>query len=495
MNRERPSRFPKHYSDIRSAASDPADFISDAAYPMAPELYNDGIARRDYATEVKDVTDGDADGDDELVTNDEDEEDNATNNLNDEAGASGEAIDEDYFTTPIATRFTNTEPSAADSPRPGASRRIALHHRTLSTNTILYAPEADRQHSDSSASAWPAMAPRTLSRPISSRPTPVSTPIAPRGGDGLRSPRRSLYMTSRPRLTTDTSGSSMARTVPSNHRTSGLSLDIPTTLTTVTSGSRKTPTRRRSFVEFDGLSTADDAFTGAPSSLPTRTSLLSSGRRHSGGSGSGGGGGNTRASRAMMARMKSLEDSLGHMVREMRVLRMSVPNTAHNSDDGLVGGGGGGGIGARPAPQRFSVGSDPSSVGGGGGGDQSLPLIEIAGHGHGSVGRAAGLKRSKTNPRRVPGRRAAATAVGYWRSPSSREGIGSGSIAAAGLGIRGRHHGDGGGDMVEGKGKEKEVRQPLLLPRSSSSFGDSPAMSPDPEEVEGGEGFAKGTSL
>ncbi|GAB1318899.1 Integral membrane channel protein [Madurella fahalii] len=495
MNRERPSRFPRHYSDIRSAASDPADFISDAAFPTAPEMYKDGIARRDYATEVKDITDGDADGDDELVTNDEDEEDNATNNLNDEAGASGETIEEDYFTTPVATRFTNAELSSADSPRPGAARRMALHHRTLSTNTILYAPETDQQYSDSSASAWPAIAPRALSRPVSSRPTPVASPVAPRGGDSLRSPRRSLYMAARPRLTTETSGSSMARTMPSNHRTSGLSLDIPATLTTTTttsSGSRKPPARRRSLVDFDGPSAADDAFGGAPSSLPTRTSVLSSERRHSGDSG----GGNTRASRAMMAKMKSLEDSLGHMVREMRVLRMSVPNTAHNSDDGLVSGGGSGSGERTAPPQRFSVGSDPSSVGGGGA-RHPLPLIEIADHGHGSGGRAGGLRRSRTTPRRVPGRRTTAAAgIGYWRSPSSKEGVGSGSSAVPGLGIRGRYHGEGGEDAVMGKGKGKEVRQPPLLPRSSSSFGGGPAMSPDfEEEVGGGGGFSKGTSL
>lgn len=507
MNRERPSRIPRHYSDIRSAASDPADFVSDAAFPIARGIHTDGISRRDYAIEVKDNTDGDADGDDELVTNDEDEEDNATNNLDDRAAASGDAIEEDYFTTPVASRFTNLELSSADSPRPGASRRMALHHRTLSTNTILYAPEeTDRQCSDSSASAWPALASRPLSRPITARHTPVATPIAPRGGDGRRSPRRSLYMTTRPRLTTETSGSSMARTTP-NSRPSGLTLEIPAIGGSGGSGSRRLlPARRRSLVDLDMISSdhhllsaaaADDAFDGGPSSLPTRTGMLSSEaqdeRRHNGG------GGNNRMSRAMLAKIKSLEDSLGDMVREMRGLRMSVPNTAHNSDDGLGVGGESDERRRPPATNtgRFTVGSDPSSVGGGGGGG-SEALIEVAGAPYYTQGgRVAGLRRSRTNPRRVPGagsRRGAApgagVAVGYWRSPTSTkdraEGGGSSAGAAAGLGIAGRdRHTEGRmARPVEGKGKgkEKETRP------ASGSSGDSPGLSPDMEGIGGGAG-------
>ncbi len=38
-------------------------------------------------------------------------------------------------------------------------------------------------------------------------------------------------------------------------------------------------------------------------------------------------------SRLMLAKMKTLEESLGDVVREMRVLRSAVPSTAHNSGD------------------------------------------------------------------------------------------------------------------------------------------------------------------
>ncbi|KAK3294872.1 uncharacterized protein B0H64DRAFT_197170 [Chaetomium fimeti] len=519
MNRERPSRIPKHYSDIRSTASDPADFISDAPYPMAPAIYDDGIARRDYAVEVKENTDGDADGDDELVTNDEDEGDDMTNAMDDLGPVREDAIDEDYFTTPVAARFAPAELSV-DSPRPTTSRRIPLHTRTLSTNTILYAPEDSQPYSSSSASGGP------FSRPLSTRHTPIATPLTP--GAGRRSPRRALYLASRPR--------SMIQQSTAPHRsTGGLTLDIPN------SGFANgvPPPRRRSLADL--LETTTTAADADANHENARETLSQDDARSNG----------TDVDRRMLARMQSLEASLGHMVREMRTLtsaapaggggggrrRKSVPGlAAWNSDEGVVGaanavnaGGGGVGVGvgtagarswgryhqphaqhhhhSHPREQlqqqqyqqhmergRVVVGSDPSSVSG-------LALIEVAGRererdavreregerlisgskrvrgvvGSGGGGGGGGGGNSPAvatpSPRRsatmTPGRRTA----GVWRSPR-------GEGPAAGLGIKG---------AVREKGKEKERGRASLSPRTE--MGMSP-LGRDDESVS-----TKGISL
>ncbi|KAH6856639.1 hypothetical protein B0I37DRAFT_79917 [Chaetomium sp. MPI-CAGE-AT-0009] len=463
MNRERPSRFPKHYSDIRSTASDPADFIADAPYPMAPAVYDDGIARRDYAVEVKENTDGDADGDDELVTNDEDEGDDMTNAMEDLGAVGEDAIDEDYFTTPVAARFAPAELSV-DSPRPTTSRRIPLHTRTLSTNTILYAPEDPHTYSSSSASGQP------FSRPLSMRHAPIATPLTP--GAGRRSPRRSLYLGSRPRSMIQSS------TVP--HRsTGGLTLEIPNS----GSANGPPPARRRSLADLLVTTGA-----GANNNDTTRDTLSQDDARSN----------STDVDRLMLARMQSLEASLGNMVREMRTLtsapggrrRKSVPGlAAWNSDEGAV-------AAAATARSwgryhqphahhhhhsshhsrelqqqqqqqyqhymergRVVVGSDPSSVSGpalievaererdaeremererermGGGPRRVRAVTGGSGGGGGNGGAVATSSPRRSATTMTPGRRA-----GAWRSPRGD--------GPAGLGIKGA--------PVREKGKERE---------------------------------------
>lgn len=44
---------------------------------------------------------------------------------------------------------------------------------------------------------------------------------------------------------------------------------------------------------------------------------------------------NARMGKLMLAKMKTLEESMSDMVREMRVLRSAVPSTAYNSGDEL----------------------------------------------------------------------------------------------------------------------------------------------------------------
>ncbi|KAK3323415.1 hypothetical protein B0T19DRAFT_203425 [Cercophora scortea] len=375
MNREKPWRLPRHYSDARSAASDPADLISNAPYPGGSGAYHDGVARRDYATVLKGNVDVDADGDDELVTNDEDETDNGTNNQEEIQGHPAEAVDEeDYFTTPVATRFGNSELLSAGSsaharqrnlasPRPGLSRRQTLHSRTLSTNTILYAPQdARKQQSSSSPSSHPK------SRPLSTRQTTATTTTADTAPatPGHRSPRRSLCIAAaRPR--TAGPARDVARTAPSQ---TTLAVDIP---------GRKAPIRRMSSVELDTSSDlnavlAADDFGAVPSSFATQMNQAMAaamlGKSQQGDS--------DRMSRLMLAKMKTLEESLGDVVREMRVLRSTVPSTAHNSGDEASGSG--------KRPKKISGGS----------GSPGPATIEIAGR---------GPRRPRTGMMRTPERR------------------------------------------------------------------------------------------
>lgn len=483
MNRDRPSRIPRHYSDIRSTASDPADFIFDAPYPVMPtSMYNDGVVRRDHAhahaASVKEQVDAAADGDDELVTNDEDEGDDATNTIDGRGFSGANVIEEDYFTTPVGTRFSSGGDLGIDSPRPPTSRRIPLHTRTLSTNTILYAPEEAQPYSSSSASAHP------FPRPPSTRHGGlVATPLTPGNGNGngrRSSPRRSFYLGSRPR--------SMIQ--PSNRAgSSGLTLDIPTT------SPLYKPPRRRSLADLLLTPSAYDnsgvGRAGPGSGMGPGTGTFSPAGRSSSDAAAARGSG-AEVNKLMLARMKSLEESLGSMVKEMRTLRRrSVPNTAANSDDGVLGDRFWGGRqhhrqnhphSAYPYSQSHSqhhqhhqsqhhhqhhrsergehrqqqsyhsrsvVGSDPSSISGVGSGGG--PLME------GGVAMATSTTRRATVPSRKEKTGAAAAAAaatgggggsgsgGVWKSPKA-EGL------PAGLGI------NKGGVIVrnDSKGKEKE---------------------------------------
>ena len=411
--RDLPVRF-RHFSDVKSAASDPVDLFSNPPFPLGPDLLGDRISRQDHSREAKDNTD--ADGDDELVTNDEDEEDNITNPLENQSRQAAGADEEDYFTTPTGTRFTNAEletgaSTVHASPQqktplagPSSSRRNPMHSRTLSTTTILYAPQtAQRPGSSSSASVGPSSHPR--SRPLSGRPTPIGTPVAPT--TGRRSPRRSIYLASRPHPIV--APREMARTAP--NRPAVLGLDIP---------GRKGPPRRQDSIDLDASSeliaalAADDTLGAVPSSFATQMALATGLLTPLGKSQD-----NARMNRLMLAKMKTLEESLGDVVREMRVLRSTVPSTAQNSgDDGSL----------KNLPRRF----DPGSLSGGSAGP---PVIEVA------RGSRMATKRTKSAPRPLEQR------------PGSRR------------------------SMTEDKADEDEPETPPIRPRSKGK-GKAPLLPP-----------------
>ncbi|CAK7272372.1 hypothetical protein SEPCBS119000_005090 [Sporothrix epigloea] len=255
MHRERggSNRF-RYMSEVRSAASDPVDLTSLSAMPgLDQDMRSSGIRhppRSPFDAAFKDHTD--AEGDDELVTN-EDDEDEATNtgdngpesthsrggipltshNPDDGVGLdTEEEEDGDLFATPIASRFLDVAArspesykavdddnedgvdavggvygrrmgnlAAAVSPPKLASSRWAVHSRALSTNTILFNPPNTDSSDDLvlrqlpstphfAPSPKPAQRPR--SRQMTSRHDTKATAAMPSTPttSGQRSPRK-----------------------------------------------------------------------------------------------------------------------------------------------------------------------------------------------------------------------------------------------------------------------------------------------------------------
>lgn len=427
VNRDRSRRF-RHFSDARSFASDPADLMSNAAYPMAPDFYYEGISRRDHAAEVHNHTD--ADGDDELVTNDEEEEDNATNAAEHDRARQPIIEEEETFATPIATRFGNLastpprpsvhqEQKTPASPRAGPSRRRGLHNRTMSTNTILYAPqEAPSPRGSPAGSLEPAS--NITPRPPINRHIPADS--SPAGPAGHPSPRRSLYTASRPQPVLP--ARDVARTA--FNRSALLGLDIP---------ARQAAPRRRSSVDQDPSSelnaamAADDTLGAVPSSFATQMALAMTPHLNLAAKSAGAAerDSNNRMSRLMLAKMKTLEESLGDVVREMRVLRSAVPSTAQNSGDD--GNDGRKGTGLGPG-LRYRVGSGSTS------GSAGPALIEVAAA---RERRGGGLRRSKTT----------AAARSGDRRPASRRSLGEERVGMGPHESRGKSKDKGKGKAVE----------------------------------------------
>ncbi|KAI0541068.1 hypothetical protein GGR58DRAFT_457786 [Xylaria digitata] len=314
MSRELPRRF-RTLSDVRSAASDPADLVSNNGFP--PSRVSD-LDARVTEHESKDFTD--ADGDDELITNDEDEDEVAGESRQENTSPVDQ--EEDYFTTPMASRRQSLVPPSVDpahSVSPGmggTTRRQGLHNRTFSTNTILYNPQEISRHepSPSSISEEPT-GPR--SRPRTSR---LSTTIEPHAPTGTRSPRRTIQ------YATD----NIARPRP---------IPKPTLNRTVLSvmDPRRQQRKLPSSVHSDNTGLLVDTkneLGAVPASFATQmamatgqirglrgTSSVERERENA-----------NRMSKLVLARMKTLEESFADVAREVQLMRSAVP-TAQNSAD------------------------------------------------------------------------------------------------------------------------------------------------------------------
>ncbi|KAI1737260.1 hypothetical protein F4680DRAFT_451072 [Xylaria scruposa] len=314
MTRELPRRF-RTLSDVRSAASDPADLISNSGFPSRVG----GLDFQATEHEAKDFTD--ADGDDELVTNDEDYDDEVANESRQQSISHAE---QDYFNMPIASHRHSLVPSSNDSVdrRPartmtsgtgGTTRRHGLHSRTLSTNTILYNPQEVGRHglSPSSVSEGPA---EPRSRPKTSRlVTEQST------STGIRSPRRTIQYADE--------NVARPRPVPKT----ALSRDALLTI-----DPRQQQRRLPSSVNSDitGLLADTKNELGAvPASFATQMAMATGQLRgHRTDSAERARENADRMSRLVLARMKTLEESFADVAREVQLMRSAVP-TAQNSAD------------------------------------------------------------------------------------------------------------------------------------------------------------------
>ncbi|KAL2754475.1 hypothetical protein ACRALDRAFT_1042118 [Sodiomyces alcalophilus JCM 7366] len=321
----------RQFSDVRSAASDPADLMSQSNAPRG-SWSRSHVFRPTRDDELRDHTDADADGDDELVTNDEEEEDAATNTGEDQNnGRDLQAQEMDYFTTPVSARFPPAAVSASSqdvsssktpgvSPRSGNPRRLGLHSRTLSTNTILYAPQNHRRDvSTSSASPIEHTTTPARSRPLSARASVVGTP----SGSRQRSPRRRLYMTTsktRPLVPPR----EMAHTAPN-----------PALAAPLEPRQRLGGARRLSSVDVSTMSdnthllagAANDPTAGLPSSFQTQMAMaLMKDSRF--GLPAIDAADRDRMGRLVLARMKTLEESMADVARELRELKSTAGSTA-----------------------------------------------------------------------------------------------------------------------------------------------------------------------
>lgn len=317
MSRDFPKRF-RHVSDVRSAASDPADLVSNSGFPVADIRELNGQIDEQQAR-YKDQTE--ADGDDEFITNDEDEEDEIAA-ASRRASKAEEQEQDDYFTTPTASRRGPLIPSldssshhrspTITSPRTGnLPRRQGLHSRTLSTNTILYAPQGPTRHglSPSSISEEPSGA---RSRPRTSR---LATTVESSEPNGTRSPRKAQNaLPVRPRAIPTRSAPNRPPLLNSNPRI-----------------------RRLSSVDVDinsdmGLD-AHNEFANVPSSFATQMAMAT-GQLKALSRGTQDREDADRMSRLVLARMKTLEESFADVVKEMRVLASTVPTAQNSGDDG-----------------------------------------------------------------------------------------------------------------------------------------------------------------
>ncbi|KAJ3572922.1 hypothetical protein NPX13_g4881 [Xylaria arbuscula] len=313
-SRDLPRRF-RILSDVRSAASDPADLMSNKDFPSS------GIGKLDVRTEQepKDLTD--ADGDDELITNDDDEDEMAGESHQDNTSHADQE-EEDYFTTPMASRRPSIFPSSTDPPHiksPGVGgtlRRQGLHNRTLSTNTILYNPQDLARHGLSPSSMSEGLVgPRP--RPRTSR---LNTTIGQSTPAGTRSPRRATQY-----IAEDTS---RPRPIPKStlSRVPGLNTEL-----------RRHQRKLSPSVNSDNtglLADTKNELGAVPASFATqmamatgqirglqRTSSVERERENA-----------NRMSKLVLARMKTLEESFADVAREVQLMRSVVP-TAQNSAD------------------------------------------------------------------------------------------------------------------------------------------------------------------
>lgn len=326
----------RQVSDLRSIVSDPADLASNVggasyrAFPMMDPRFMDPRFAH-LMPEYKDHTD--ADGDDELVTNDEDEDDLGTS-ADPHGPTGGKAVPsetDDYFTTtPTGARSAVIASSHSSSDKGNPSnkpKRRQGHNRTLSTNTILYNPGEMDLPPESSPSASPPKGPVPVSRSGHAADMVGGESFMP---SGMRSPpRRSLF--SPPSLNTRS-------TMPA-HGPAGISNLSRPAMLGIDPRIRERAARRLSSADLSILSDntnlpfVGDINTGLAGSFQTQMAMAMMKDPRLRGTGGAETADRDRMGRLVLARMKTLEESFADVIKEMRDMKSSstAPTTRRNS--------------------------------------------------------------------------------------------------------------------------------------------------------------------
>ncbi|KAH0531810.1 hypothetical protein TsFJ059_000592 [Trichoderma semiorbis] len=325
----------RQLSDLRSIVSDPADLASNVggtsyrAFPMMDPRFMDPRFAH-LMPEYKDHTD--ADGDDELVTNDEDEDDLGTSaDPNGPRGGNPAPSEtDDYFTTtPTGARsavIASSHSSDEKEKPPSKPRRTGIHNRTLSTNTILYNPGEMDLPPESSASASPPKEPVPRSRGGQAADMIAGESFTP---TGMRSPpRRSLF--SPPSLST--------RSTMPPHGLAGMSNLNRSAMLGMDQRARDRAARRLSSADLSILSDntnlpfVGDINAGLAGSFQTQMAMAMMKDNRLRSKGEAESADRDRMGRLVLARMKTLEESFADVIKEMRDMKSSTaPTTRRNS--------------------------------------------------------------------------------------------------------------------------------------------------------------------
>jgi hypothetical protein len=331
----------RHVSDVRSTASDPAEFLSNPGVPFMP-----GRSRtsriRSVNVEYKDQTD--ADGDDELVTNDDEDEDDFGTNIEqvpEDVKVASMARQGDYFAAAPHSvgKLASSQGSygAVDRKPPGTPRplnpRRAMHSRTLSTNTILYNPEQAAQ----AEAAETKSPPKTVQSRKPGSSGKNTTAGEGQTSSGRRSPIRRAVQPAepKPRPIKGHMGMLEAGAVS---RTALLSIDAPR--------NRAREARRLSSVDLSVMSdntnpqfgTADPHLS-MPGSFQTQMAMAMMRENRMRASRGIDAADRDRMGRLVLARMKTLEESFGDIIKEMRDLKnaSTPPSRWYSSGEELKG--------------------------------------------------------------------------------------------------------------------------------------------------------------
>jgi hypothetical protein len=325
-------------SGARSVASDPADFISHSGFYDNHQASENDLPRVSH----EEVGQTDADGDDELVTNDDDEgqtlDKRSGINLSGSQKLGGSdkenESDEDYFRTPIAVRLGEAMPSSvASSSRKNhlPSKTLAppkisppkrrVHDRNMSTNTILYNPVKDAH---SSSASPPKSRPLTAKKGNTGTHTPASGAIT-----GQRAPRHSIYTTALSKPRPIMPSRTQFQSVPN--------FNMDTTIERPPKGQNR---RRRSSLDMGmsdlGIDANPNAMLGAvPSSFATQMAMATGALKGLGPQNGREEGTEGMMGRLMLARMKTLEEGFAEVVREFRGMRTAGNSSVENESLGF----------------------------------------------------------------------------------------------------------------------------------------------------------------